>query len=177
MKLLLSDVTDNGLDLEFEARLEPEAFKLLTPVKVSLRISKVSSELLINGSFTGSVELQCSRCLKNFIKDLEGGIDVVYHPIEELTGEDKHEVKDEELDMDFYKDNELDLQELVKEQIILSIPMKPLCSETCKGICSQCGTDLNTGICACEKEYIDPRFSVLKNYAVTERSNNGKSNA
>lgn len=177
MKLLLSDLTDAGLDIEFKAPLELDAFKLLAPVEASLRISKVSSELLINGRVTGSVELECSRCLKNFVKELNGNIEVVYHPIEELTAEDKHEVKDTELDMDFYKDDELDIDELIKEQVILSIPMKPLCSEACKGICSQCGTDLNTGTCKCEKEYIDPRFSVLKNYAVTERSKNGKSNA
>lgn len=177
MKLLIPDLTDTGLDVEFEAPLELDGVKLRTPVKASLRISRISAELLINGSFTGSVELQCSRCLKSFAKDLTGSIEVVYHPIQELTEEGKHEVKDEELDMDFYKDDELDIQELIKEQVILSIPMKPLCSETCKGICSQCGTDLNAGACRCAKEYIDPRFLVLKNYTVTERSKNGKSNA
>lgn len=176
MKLLLSDLTDTGLDIEFAEQLELDDFKLMGPVKASLKISKVGSELLINGRVTGNVELECSLCLKNFAKELDGNIEVVYHPIEELTAEDRHEVKDVELDLDFYKDNELDIAELIKEQVILSIPMKPLCSEACKGICSQCGTDLNTGTCRCEKEYIDPRFLVLKNYAVTERSKNGKSN-
>lgn len=177
MKLLISDLTDTELDVEFEAALELDGFKLQPPVKASLKISKISAELLIKGDFTGSVELQCSRCVKDFVKELCGSINVVYHPLADLTAEDKHEVKDDELDMDFYKDDELDIQELIKEQVILSIPMKPLCSETCKGICSQCGTDLNAGACRCTKEYIDPRFLVLKNYTVTERSKNGKSNA
>lgn len=177
MKLILSDLTDTGLALEFAEPLELDEVKLLAPVKASLKISKVSSELLINGRFNCSVELECSRCLKSFAKDLNGSIEVVYHPIAELTAEDKHEVKDVELDLDFYKDDEFDIDTLIKEQVILGIPMKPLCSEACKGICSKCGTDLNTGICGCEKEYTDPRFLVLKNYAVTERSRNGKSNA
>lgn len=177
MKLLISDLTDTGLDIEFEAPIELDGPELQSQVKASLKISKVSAELLINGRFSCSVELQCGRCLRKFVKDISGSIEVVYHPIEELNIEDRHEVRDEDLDLDFYKDDELDIQELLKEQVILSIPMKPICSGDCKGICSQCGTDLNTAGCICEKEHIDPRFLVLKNYTVTERSKNGKSNA
>lgn len=162
MKILLSDITDEGLDLDFEETLELDNLGLRSPVRALLRVDKVSTEVIVNGRFTCSIELQCSRCLKNFIKDADISMSVVYHPLDELRGEDKHEVKDDELDMGFYEGNEMDVQELLKEQIILSVPMKPLCSESCKGICPQCGKDLNIDTCKCEQKEIDPRLAILK---------------
>jgi uncharacterized protein len=89
-------------------------------------------------------------------------INVVYHPVEELRGEEKHEVREDELDMGFYRDDELDIQDLVAEQILLNVPMKPLCSESCRGICPKCGTDMNVNPCRCEQKKTDPRLAVLK---------------
>lgn len=177
MKMLLSDITGEGLDLELEETLEPDNYKLNSPVRASLRIDKVASEVIVNGRVRCNIELQCSRCLKNFIKDADVSVNVVYHPLEELKGVDKHEVKDDELDMGFYEGNELDIRELLKEQIILSVPMKPLCSEFCKGICPECGTDLNIDTCGCGQKKMDPRFEVLKNYLISERRKNGKPHA
>lgn len=162
MKILLSDITEDGLDLEFEETLVLETLRLLSPAKAKLRIEKVSSEVLAKGRVSTSIELQCSRCLKKFSKAVEANVNVVYHPLEELKGEEKHEIKEDELDMGFYKGEELDVQEIVTEQIILSVPMKPLCSESCKGICPKCGTDLNVGTCACVTKEPDPRLAVLK---------------
>ena len=67
-----------------------------------------------------------------------------------------------ELDMDFYSGDEMDLMTLVKEQIVLHIPMKPLCNDRCKGICLTCGKDLNTGDCTCPEKEKDGRFDILK---------------
>ncbi|MBM4129290.1 MAG: DUF177 domain-containing protein, partial [Nitrospira sp.] len=89
--------------------------------------------------------------------------DVVYHPVEELKAEEEHELRSEELDMGFYSGGGLDLLDLIKEQVMLNLPMKTLCAELCKGICPQCGADLNTGTCECEAKTIDPRLAVLKN--------------
>jgi uncharacterized protein len=108
------------------------------------------------------VELQCSRCLRNFPRDIDMNIHVVYHPVEELRGEEKHEVREDELDMGFYSDDELNIQDLVVEQILLNVPMKPLCSESCRGICPKCGTDMNVNPCRCEQKEADPRLAVLK---------------
>ncbi|HXX81186.1 MAG TPA: DUF177 domain-containing protein [Thermodesulfovibrionales bacterium] len=161
MKVQVSDITDEGLDLEFQ-----EAVKvfvpLLSPVKVLLRLEKVGSEVLAQGEVATRMELQCSRCLRNFPKDMDMKIDVVYHPLEELKGEEKHEVKEDELNMGFYKGDELDIQDLIVEQILLSVPMKPLCSESCRGICPRCGADMNANPCRCEQKGTDPRLAVLK---------------
>src|SRR4030042_1665746 len=101
-------------------------------------------------------------CLKDFWSELSIPVDVVYHPVEELKGEDKHEIKAEELDMDFYSGEEMDLLTLVSEQVALNLPMKPLCTDLCKGICLKCGTDFNLGSCNCNVKDVDSRLEVLK---------------
>ncbi|MGD1076040.1 MAG: DUF177 domain-containing protein [Thermodesulfovibrionales bacterium] len=162
MKILLSDIADEGLEIEFEETVEVGPVKLLSPVKASLHIDKVSAEVLVQGTMQTLLELQCSRCLKPFSKETDLDVNVVYHPLEELKGEERHEIKDDELDTGFYQGDELDIQELVREQIILNIPLKPLCSESCKGICPKCGSDLSTDTCTCEQRDPDPRLAVLK---------------
>lgn len=162
MKILLSDIPDDGLDLEFKEAIVSEPLHLLSPVKATLRIEKVSSEVFAKGEVSTAIELQCSRCLEKFSKVLDLNVNVVYHPLEELKGDEKYEIKEDELDMGFYKGEELDVHDILMEQIILSVPMKPLCSESCKGICPKCGTDLNVSTCSCETKEPDPRLAVLK---------------
>ncbi len=162
MKIVLSEITEEGLDIDFEETFTAGPLRLLSPVRAKLRIDKVGSEVLARGELVSDIELQCSRCLASFSKDVSINVNVVYHPLEELTGEEKHEIKEDELDMGFYKGDELDIHDLVQEQIMLSVPMKPLCKETCRGLCPRCGADLNITRCSCEQREPDPRLAVLK---------------
>lgn len=161
MKLLIPDIPKEGLDLELEETIKSD--HIVSPIRAHLKIDKVGTEITIKGDLVAEVKLQCSRCLKDLYKNIDIEIDVVYHPVEELKDEEMHEIKIEELDMDFYSGVELDLLNLMNEQIILNLPMKPLCTELCKGICPKCGMDLNTGECGCNIKEIDPRFKILKN--------------
>jgi len=70
--------------------------------------------------------------------------------------------KSDDLDISFYKGDRIDLTELIKEQILLYLPMQPLCSTDCKGLCPKCRKSLKDGPCNCEVKEIDPRFEVLK---------------
>ncbi|MEW6001909.1 MAG: DUF177 domain-containing protein [Nitrospirota bacterium] len=160
MKIVIAEIPEEGLDLEFEETITTDAFS--SPIQARLRVKKVATEVAIKGNLTANIELQCSRCLKNFISPLSVPVDVVYHPVEELREEERHELKAEELDMGFYSGEEMNLYDLIREQIMLNLPMKPLCSEQCKGICPKCGVDLNLGECGCSKKDIDPRLEALK---------------
>jgi uncharacterized protein len=160
MKISIPEIPPQGLDLELENTIESDTF--FSPIRAQLRIEKVGTEVIVKGNLTADVKLRCSRCLKDFWSVLSVAVDVVYHPIEEFKMEDKHEVKVEELDMDFYSGEKLDLLNLVTEQIMLNLPMKPLCNKLCKGICLKCGTDLNGGNCNCSAKEIDSRLGVLK---------------
>ncbi len=160
MKIIISDIPLEGLELDFESSIETDAF--LTPVRARLRIEKHDTEVFVKGDLTAEAKLECGRCLKEFRKYLSIPVEAVYHPVEELKEEDTHEIKSEELDMDFYSGDELDPEILVKEQIELNLPMKPLCGESCKGLCPGCGADLNIDRCSCNPEKTDPRFAALK---------------
>jgi len=161
MKILIADIPDEGLDLDMEEKFGAEELSLVSPVKAHLELTKAHSEIIIVGTVNAELELECSRCLKKYRRIMQEPVHVVYHPLEEL-GTDRHELTDDEMDMGFYQGEELDLRELVREQVMLNIQMKPLCDENCKGICSQCGTDLNTDTCSCKTKKIDSRLEVLK---------------
>jgi DUF177 domain-containing protein len=169
MKILISDIVEEGIDVEFEETINRDEIKLLLPVKATLRIEKVNDEVLVKGTLSTSIEMECSRCLKSFSEDRNVAMNVVFHPVEELRGEERHEIKLDELDMGFYRGDALDLYDLLKEQILLTIPMKPLCSEACRGMCQQCGADLNIAACACSEKKTDPRLDLLKKLLVDRK--------
>lgn len=162
MKILIPDIPEEGLDIDVDERIETEYPRLIAPVRATLHVDKVGDEVLFKGEITASLELKCGRCLKDFRKDMDIDVDVVYHSLSEIKVEEKYEIKEDELDTGFYISDEIDLDDLLLEQIILNIPMKPLCSESCKGLCPRCGRDLNIEGCDCEGKGIDPRFEKLK---------------
>jgi uncharacterized protein len=160
MKVLIPEIPPQGLDLELQETIESDTF--VSPVSAKLRMEKVGNDVMVKGNLIADIKLQCSRCLKDFCNVLSVPVDVVYHPVEEFKIENKHVIKIEELDMDFYSGEKLDLRDLIMEQIMLNLPMKPLCNDLCKGICWKCGTDLNLGNCNCDRKDIDPRLEALK---------------
>lgn len=162
MKILISEIPDEGLDLQFDETIEAEVIRLISPVKGNLSVKKIGPELVIQGEITVKAELECSRCLKSFSNEIKVPVNVMYHPVEELKAEGKYEIKEDELDTGFYAGDELDLLELVKEQVILNAPMKPLCREDCMGICPGCGIDLNVKKCNCNLNEVDSRLEILK---------------
>ncbi|TAN45512.1 MAG: DUF177 domain-containing protein [Nitrospirae bacterium] len=162
MKITVSEINEEGLELELNDQIESDALKLLSPVHSVLRIDRIAAEVTVKGVVSSKVALQCGRCLKNFDLELKSRIDDVYRPIQEMEKEVHAELKGDELDTGFYSGDVIDTDDVLIEQLLLSAPMKPLCSEDCKGICPVCGADLNTIQCDCEQGDGDPRFAVLK---------------
>jgi len=161
MKIVIPDIPEEGLVVELEEKISIEGLSVSSPVTAHLAVSKTANEVLVTGNLSVELEMECSRCLKGVQQAQDLAVSVVYHPAEEI-GSEKHGLHDDEMDMGFYTGEELDLLELIREQIMLSVLMKPLCYEDCKGICPKCGIDLNTGACSCVHKEIDPRLEVLK---------------
>jgi uncharacterized protein len=120
-----------------------------------------------SGTFTGHLTVACSRCVGPVTLHIDEKLRVTFMPPGEMPaedateGEDGPEVLGEDLDVFPFDGDKIDLEPLFREQFVLAVPFAPLCSETCKGLCPQCGIDLNTGTCSCEKP-IDPRLAALK---------------
>ena len=160
MKIIIPDIPDEGLEIDIYENIETEC--VVSPVRALLKIEKVETEIIVQGNVMADINLQCGRCMEDFLIRKDLLVDVVYHPIDEIRKDETHEVKNEELDTGFYEGEELDINELIKEQILLSIPMKPLCSDSCHGICMHCGTNLNKKKCDCITDEGDLRFAALR---------------
>ncbi|HZA35530.1 MAG TPA: DUF177 domain-containing protein [Vicinamibacterales bacterium] len=142
---------------------EPEdVFRIVAPVELRLNLHKDKAKVRLTGTVKTTVEVDCSRCLEGFQVPIASTFDVQYLPATAAPADSDREVDEQELDTAFYQDGVIDLRQLVREQIFLMLPMKPLCQESCAGLCPVCGTNLNTGSCECSPEWEDPRLAPLK---------------
>lgn len=162
MKIEVFEIPDEGLNIEVEESPKLDEIKIIRPFKSIMHIEKKGKEVLIKGVASGELELQCSRCLKEYKMPIRTRFEIIYHPVEELNKEELVELKKDEMDVDFYREGIIETEDIIRDQILLNIPMKPLCSENCKGLCPICGTDLNEYECGCKRKEIDPRFAVLE---------------
>lgn len=162
MRLIILDIPEEGLHNEFELPLDINEGAGPDIAIVNFRALKFGEKVLIEGSVKITVSLQCSRCLKDFSCHLDIPFRDEFDPAEKLAEEGEHELKHGDLDLDYYKNDEIDVAALVKEQVLLALPMKPVCSKECRGICPICGTDLNEGSCRCKTVKIDPRLTPLE---------------
>ena len=123
------------------------------------------------GNVETELELTCSRCLEPYRLPAVGGIrPAVSAGVSAVSAETEHEMEEDDLETSYYRDDQIDLNELLREQFYLALPMKPLCREDCRGLCPQCGTNLNTGTCGCAPAWDDPRLAALKGLGKTRES-------
>lgn len=146
MKIKVSEIPDEGLEIDTRAGLLLDGSE--TPAELKFRIYRKGPEVFVSGEVRAKVELACGRCLNRFDRELSVPVDITYRPVEELK-EESRELETGELETGFYRDDELDLETVASEQVLLNIPMKPLCDDACRGICPKCGANLNEGACAC----------------------------
>ena len=150
-----------------------DAFTVVSPVMLTFDIDRQEpGRYRIAGHVNGELSLACVRCLEPFTMPVAGSFDLRYVPRSENAGEGEREVGEDDLTTAFYDDDQIDLSELIAEQLHLALPMKPLCSETCKGLCPHCGANLNTETCDCSEKWEDPRLAALKDLAQQVKSKN-----
>jgi len=139
------------------------------PGALAFDVVKKDTKFTLAGRVTTALELQCSRCLEPFEMPVDVVFDLLYLPHSENTGEGEVEVEEDDLRTAFYRDEVIDLGQLMKEQFYLALPMKPLCQETCRGLCPHCGTNLNQSSCDCASRWIDPRLEGLRSLVRDEK--------
>jgi len=167
MKLDLANIRQphTRIDRTFEpseVEMPDDAYRIATPVQLGLDIYKDQDKFRLVGTVQAELELPCSRCLEPFRLPVDLEFDQRHLPQTDASAEEETEVADEDLETSFYRDEQIDLKELLREQFYLALPMKPLCREECKGLCPQCGTNLNNATCDCGPGWEDPRFAALK---------------
>ena len=140
---------------------EPD-YSLVEPVALAFEIFKDKDQFRLAGDVKTVLELPCSRCLEPFRLGVDSTFDLRYQPHAVNTGEGEKEIEEDDLSTAFYDNDEIDLGQLMREQFYLALPMKPLCREDCKGLCPECGVNLNRETCNCKRNWDDPRLAALR---------------
>jgi uncharacterized protein len=155
---------DEGLDIH---HLYPEGepilgedTHLIGQTEVDVQATRAAEKVRLVGSMKATVAFECDRCLSPLSAKVEQSFDLLYLP--PLGVGEEHELHDDDLSTAFYQGQAIDLDDLVREQVELALPMTRLCSAECRGLCVECGANLNRGECACAIEQVDPRWAALK---------------
>lgn len=169
MKLLERALTQDGPDT---------GFRPVAPAPGKVKLTKVGTDVVVKGDYSVSVKAPCKRCLADvevavpvtFTLDLVPEKKVRTDDDEDGTGEAADEVGErggsfdlDSADQETYDGRQIDLDPILREQVLLALPMHAVCREDCKGLCPQCGQNLNEQQCACDRKPIDPRLAALKN--------------
>jgi len=178
-RILLEGAREKPLEFFGETTLSVESLGgnplvSISPVAIRGTISHLEPEYLIEAEVSFSGELDCGRCLETyaFEEKVPLRLRLRKRPSppparpEKSRGraepEEEVELEPEELDVVLYDQPVLPFDDIAREQVLMAIPMKPLCREECLGLCPACGKDRNMGDCGCERASVDPRLEVLK---------------
>jgi uncharacterized protein len=125
-------------------------------------LANTDGEVRLEGRLTVEMETECDRCLGRARFPLDAAFDLFYRPASFNEGEDEVEIDEGEAQMGFYQGGGMELEEVLREQILLVMPMQRICREDCKGICPTCGANRNEAPCGCKEEHPDSRWSALE---------------
>ncbi len=149
-----ADIDENNVQLD-------EDLKTVGPITGHVRMRRVNQGLLVDGAVGLTLELSCTRCLKQFEQPLHVSFEERFYPtVDVLTGVPLPPIEEDEV-FPIDEHHQVDLTEAIRQNVLLAVPMVTLCQEDCAGLCPQCGHDLNLGPCQCEPE-VDNRLNVLK---------------
>ncbi|HEX8184519.1 MAG TPA: DUF177 domain-containing protein [Blastocatellia bacterium] len=166
MNISIFQITeDEGLNIhhlypEGEPFLSGGDSRLVGRPELDLQATRAGDEIRLAGHLRATVEMDCDRCLKPLTIPVDQSFDLLYVPPAK-TSEEK-ELGDDDLSIAFYHDQAIDIDDVVREQVELALPMARLCGQECRGLCAHCGANLNEGDCLCSEEQVDPRWSTLK---------------
>ncbi len=126
-------------------------------------LESTEDEVRIKGRFSVVMETECDRCLALAQFPLDSSFDLFYHPMEEIAKDEEVAIDAGEAEIGFYEGDGLELEDILREQVLLLLPMQRTCREDCKGICPECGRNRNEVACDCRPNATDDRWAALRN--------------
>jgi len=144
-----------------ELDLNEHDFEFETPPLAEGRVDRAGMDMRVRGRVKSKVISTCDRCLNEVVIPIDAPFDLLYLPEDPGAGESgETELHDRDLDLAVYENDQITLDDLVLEQLELNLPSRVLCREDCRGLCPQCGADLNVETCQCPPP-VDPRWQAL----------------
>jgi len=155
MWIRLSEIAPQGVTVSSpvslaQLGLAEEAWWTDGPVRQYLVVTREAEHIVVEGDISATLRFHCSRCLQECSYPVHGAVHLSLAP-EGGTGaaEGAHQLNPEDLDQLYYREGGLETNEIVREQLLLSIPMRVVCRPDCRGLCATCGKHLNDGPCGC----------------------------
>jgi uncharacterized protein len=143
-------------------KTDQDAFTVVAPVSLVFDLYKDKDQFRLAGRVKTTLEMPCGRCLEPLQVPVDAPFDLRYRPRAPQQADADREIQEDDFSSAYYDDDTIDLGQLMSEQFYLALPMKPLCQDDCRGLCPQCGANLNRGTCACGTGWEDPRFAALR---------------
>jgi uncharacterized protein len=162
--------------LEFDISLGPDAIDYGTEIQQSGLLAvegraelieehrgprEIVPDIRLRAEYEGKVEVACARCLDPVEHALKGDFDLIFRPLGIDQDSAEHSISTSETEIGYYGKSGLVLEDVLREQVLLSLPARTLCRQDCKGLCPRCGQNLNTETCDCDTAPADPRWSAL----------------
>lgn len=123
------------------------------------------NDIRLRAAYHGDFEILCARCVEPVALPLKGEFDLLFRPEKADAMGGEHAITPEETEIGYYQESGLSLEDVVREQVLLSLPGRTLCKEDCKGLCPRCGQNLNLATCSCGDVPSDPRWNALADLA------------
>ena len=121
-------------------------------------------EIRVRGELRGQLEMDCARCLAPLVWTVSCPLDAFYRPMAEIAREEEVAISADEAELGFYEGDGLELADVVRDQILVELPMRSVCRPDCRGLCPICGKDRNMEPCECREEFADPRWEALREW-------------
>jgi uncharacterized protein len=161
-----SQIPREGLDLEVCEEPCWEGVEglwvSLSPIQASLHLEREINGILTSGTFSTTAVVLCSRCSEPVSVPLSDSFTVLYTEAREAFGDEESELSGAEMDVDIMQDDRLDVTQLLRENVLLTLPLQPLCRPDCRGLCPRCGANLNESPCQCRVQDGDPGLLPLQ---------------
>ncbi len=176
MKISLDQITETPKDISFSEKIDEmnliyteesdRDFRFPSSIDVNLAYYRSGHEIFFQGRLGGIIEGRCGRCLERYPFPIGKIFHLVLTP-EPLPPKSK-ELNRNELGLSFYSAQEINLYPFIREQVLLALPMRPLCEDDCRGLCEGCGVNLNHELCLCGSSPGDPRLTLFRTLKLSQ---------
>jgi uncharacterized protein len=121
----------------------------------------IVADIRLKGSFSGNFQVPCARCVEPVEIPLAADFDLIFRPVSADSEATERSITAPETEIGYYQRDSLALEDVLREQVLLSLPVKTLCKPDCKGLCPRCGENRNSQACSCDVGPSDPRWHAL----------------
>jgi uncharacterized protein len=176
MIIRVDDIAESPKEVRFSEKIDElneiytkgqfRDFQFPALLDVDLTCYRAGGDLFFRGLFYGSFEGLCSRCVRRYPFTLNKDFEFVLSPDPMHSDRKMSELSRDELGLSYYSGEEINLTPLIREQVLLALPTRPLCEENCRGLCGSCGANLNFEACTCSTTSDDPRMAIFRTLKV-----------